>query len=338
MTAPHTVRIANLATEITVAADTTILKAAQLAGYAYPYGCQVGRCGACKSRLLSGEVELLPHTPFALTAADTERGFVLACRAQPRSDCSIAWLGSDTAGHPLREVSGRVVSLQRPTPDISILRVELEGAPLAFTAGQYAELHFAGCAPRNYSMANDPDEPLLEFHIRHVANGATSGHVASRLRSGDPVRLRGPMGTAHLRARRTGPILAVAGGTGLAPILSILHSAARLHLKQPIRLYNAARAERDLYQEATIADLANRLADFAYIPVLSGGPPLSTRLEALAELEGVTAYVAGSPRLVDDAVAAMTRRGLDPAHAYADAFFTTSDQASADGPEIEVQA
>lgn len=336
MTESYSVHIANLAADLAVAADTTILKAAQAAGHPYPYGCQVGRCGACKSRLLAGEVELLPHTPFALTAADRERGFVLACRAQPRSDCSIAWLGSDAAGHALREVSGQVVSLQRPTPDISILQVALEGEPLAFTAGQYAELSFAGCPPRNYSMANEPGAPLLEFHIRHVAGGATSSHVASSLREGDGVLLRGPLGTAHLRARRTGAIVAVAGGTGLAPILSILHSAARLQLKQPIRLYNAARTAQSLYRENAIAELAGRLHDFAYLPVLGDG--LGAHLEALDSLQGATAYVAGAPRLVDQAVEALTKSGLDPAHAYADAFFTTSDQANVDGATASVRA
>lgn len=336
MTESYSVHIANLAADLTVAADTTILKAAQAAGHPYPYGCQVGRCGACKSRLLAGEVELLPHTPFALTAADRERGFVLACRAQPRSDCSIAWLGSDAAGHPLREVSGQIVSLQRPTPDISILQIALESEPLAFTAGQYAELSFAGCPPRNYSMANEPGEPLLEFHIRHVEGGATSSHVASGLRQGDGVLLRGPMGTAHLRARRTGPIVAVAGGTGLAPILSILHSAARLQLQQPIRLYNAARSVESLYRENAIAELAGGLPDFVYQPVLGDG--LGAHLEALDGLQNATAYVAGSPGLVDFAVAAMTSRGLDPAHAYADAFFTASDQAGADLPGVSLPA
>jgi len=336
MTESYTVHIANLAADLTVAADTTILKAAQAAGQPYPYGCQVGRCGACKSRLLAGEVELLPHTPFALTAADRERGFVLACRAQPRSDCSIAWLGADAAGHPLREVSGHVVSLQRPTPDISILQIALEGEPLVFTAGQYAELSFAGCPPRNYSMANEPGEPLLEFHIRHVEGGATSSHVASGLREGDSVLLRGPMGVAHLRARRTGPIVAVAGGTGLAPILSILHSAARLQLQQPIRLYNAARSAESLYRENAIAALAGRLSDFVYQPVLGDG--LGAHLEALDGLQNATAYVAGSPGLVDFAVASMTSRGLDPAHAYADAFYTASDQAGADLPGVSLPA
>ena len=99
MTGMHRVAIANCGATIAVAADATILQAALAEGIAYPHGCQMGRCGTCKSRLIEGVVDLLPHTPFSLTAADKARGLVLACRAQPRSDCRVAWLGSDSADH-----------------------------------------------------------------------------------------------------------------------------------------------------------------------------------------------------------------------------------------------
>ena len=87
--------VENTGTILDVAADSTILKAAQSVGLAYPHGCQMGRCGTCKSRLIDGVVDLLPHTPFSLTVVDKEQGLILACRAQPRSDCTVAWLGSD---------------------------------------------------------------------------------------------------------------------------------------------------------------------------------------------------------------------------------------------------
>ena len=329
----HIVHIANLSTALSVATDVTILQAARSVGLAYPHGCQVGRCGACKSRLLSGEVEHLAHTPFALTAADRERGFILACRAQPRSDCEVSWLGSDITEHPLREVLGRIVALERPVPDLATLRISLDGPPLGFSAGQYVEIAFEGCPSRHYSMANHPEDPVLEFHIRGLPGGRTSGHVLARLALGDRVRLQGPFGTAHLRVRRTGPILAVAGGTGLAPILSILRKASSLRLPQPVRLYRFAREAPGLYAQAEIDRLASALPDFAYHRIIGQRDERRGEFVAsLPDLTDATAYLAGSPGLVDATSAILDEHGLPPERIFADAFFTTADQQAAMSP------
>lgn len=86
------VRVRDAGVTLTVAPDTTILQAALTAGIAYPHGCKAGRCGGCKSHLIEGQVDLLPHTPFALTQEEKAQGLILACRARPRSDCEVAWL------------------------------------------------------------------------------------------------------------------------------------------------------------------------------------------------------------------------------------------------------
>lgn len=101
---------------ITVGDGQTILAAALDAGIAYPHGCRAGRCGACKSRLLGGEVDMLPHTRFALTADERAEGLILACRAQPLSDTEVAWLGeegeatSEPARQAVRKLSGEAPS------------------------------------------------------------------------------------------------------------------------------------------------------------------------------------------------------------------------------------
>ena len=328
MTRVHAVHVANADKTLAVPAQSTILDAAESAALPFPRGCRVGRCGACKSRLLSGEVELLPHTPFSLTALEREQGMILACRAQPRSDCSVAWLGSDTEQHPLREVIGRVVSKERPVPDVTVLRIAPEGAPFAFQPGQYAELSFDGGPARPYSMASHPSDGVLEFHIRWMKGGLVSGHVARSVGIGDEVRLFGPMGGAHLRLRRPGPIVAVAGGTGLAPILSILRMAAGLRLRQPIHLFRLASDEAAFYGQADIDTLAASLARFACHRLVG---PRRERLASLSarlpELTGATAYVAGSPELADAASGVLTAGGLPGEHIFADAFTTRSDLA-----------
>lgn len=327
MTRSHAVYVANTSDTLAVAEQCTILDAAESAGLAFPRGCRVGRCGACKSRLLSGEVELLPHTPFSLTALEREQGMILACRARPRSDCVVAWLGNDAEQHQRRKATGRVVSKERPTADVTVLRIALEGAPLAFQPGQYAELSFCSGPGRMYSMASHPRDDVLEFHIRWMQGGLVSGHVAESVRVGDEVSLFGPMGSAHLRLRRPGPIVAIAAGTGLAPILSILRTAAALQLRQPVHLFRLARDEAAFYAQAQIDTLAPALAHFTCHRLVG---PRRERLAALAaslpDLTGAIAYVAGSPELVDAASAVLAATGLPGENIFADAFATRADQ------------
>jgi CDP-4-dehydro-6-deoxyglucose reductase/ferredoxin-NAD(P)+ reductase (naphthalene dioxygenase ferredoxin-specific) len=90
---PFQVSIVNVGAVIACAPDQTILAASVAAGIDYPYGCASGNCGACISQLDSGEVSLLPRNDAALSVAQAKAGQTLACRAQPRSDVAITWLG-----------------------------------------------------------------------------------------------------------------------------------------------------------------------------------------------------------------------------------------------------
>jgi len=91
----RTVDIRQTGRAIAVGDGQTILEAALAAGIAYPHGCRSGRCGACKSQLMAGEVDMLPHTRFALTAEEKAQGLILACRAQLLTSVEVAWLGKE---------------------------------------------------------------------------------------------------------------------------------------------------------------------------------------------------------------------------------------------------
>ena len=138
----------------------TILQTALNAGLQYPHGCQSGNCGACKSRLYDGEVEMSPYSEFALTEAEKESGLILACRSVPWSDCEVAYLEQDeVVAHPLRKLTCCVRELDPMTHDIVRVRLSIEaGGPFDFTAGQYAEVSFDNLPPRDYSMANRPGD------------------------------------------------------------------------------------------------------------------------------------------------------------------------------------
>jgi len=333
------VRIASADRTIDVPARTTILDAALDAGISFPFGCQSGNCGACKSLLVTGEVRMKGYSEFALSDEEKARGLILACRAVPGAACEVAWLEEDDLiVHPRRLLACKVVSLDDATHDIKRIRLEIvSGGPFDFSAGQFASVTFEGCPPRDYSMANVPGDPILEFHVRRTAGGATSAHVWEKLNVGDSVRVEGPFGASYLRESHRGPIVAVAGGSGMAPIKSIVERALQKALPQHIYLYFGVRSERDLYLHDHFAALAEKHKTLHFIPVLSEGGDSSLRQglvhEAVAqdfdEVDGCKAYLAGPPVMVEAATLMLEQRGMRRADIHADAFYTAAEMATA---------
>jgi naphthalene 1,2-dioxygenase ferredoxin reductase component len=206
----------------------TILESLHQAGVAFPHNCQSGNCGACKCELVSGDVLELPCSEYALSEDERARGLILACRTQVWGDCAVRALDDgEVVLHPSRVMRCRVVDLTDLTHDIKRIGLSIEsGGPFLFTAGQHAQLKFGpGIPERAYSMANRPDQSQLEFHVRLVPRGQASGYVFTNLHVGAQIAVSGPHGTAHLRENHRGPIIAVAGGSGMAPIKSIVETA-----------------------------------------------------------------------------------------------------------------
>jgi CDP-4-dehydro-6-deoxyglucose reductase/ferredoxin-NAD(P)+ reductase (naphthalene dioxygenase ferredoxin-specific) len=234
----------------------------------------------------------------------------------------------------MRQIVCRVVELVQATDDTRILRLAPPGgAQFDFRAGQYARLGFGALPPRDYSMANAPHEPLLEFHIRDVGDGA-SRYAVRRLALGETVTVEGPMGEAYLRADHSGPIIAIAGGTGLAPMRSVVETALHLGLTQEIGLYFGVRAERDLYLVEHFERLAALHRNFRFIPVIAE-PAEASRwrtglvgdavIADIPDPAGSKAYLAGPPPMVEAAVAQLRARGLPAADIHADPFYSEEE-------------
>ncbi len=329
--------------KVTVEMGETILAAALRAGVPYPCGCRSGNCGACKSTLIAGEIEMSPYSDYALSKPEREQGLILACRAVPWSDCEVAWLEpDDVAMHPTRHLDCEVTGIEDATHDIRIVRMVIRaGGPFDFSAGQYASVIFAPdraghLPPRDFSMANRPGGETLEFHIRLMAGGAVTPYVAHSLKPGERVRVVGPYGNAFYRPRHTGPILAIAGGSGLAPIKSTVEEALARGAEQPIRLYFGVRAERDLYLEDHFEALAAGHPNLKFVPVLSEpDAPTQRRTGFLSEaigkdfqdLDGFKAYLAGPPIMVETCTRVLKHLGLARQNCHADAFYTEADKA-----------
>jgi ferredoxin-NAD(P)+ reductase (naphthalene dioxygenase ferredoxin-specific) len=333
-----TVKIRQSDAPLAVEMGETILVAALAADIDYPHGCQSGNCGACKSRLHAGEVEMSPYSEFALTDAEKDSGLVLACRAVPWNDCEIAWLEQDEAvSHPLRKLDCNVVAREHMTHDITRVRLSIEaGGPFDFTAGQYARVHFPGLPPRDYSMASLPGEDVLEFHIRMVPDGGVSTFVHNDLKLGDNVRVEGPYGISYLRQKHTGPIVALAGGSGLAPVKSIVESALADGAEQPIHMYFGVRAEQDVYLEDHFQTLARKHENFTFEIVLSDPEGATDRrngylvdivADDFEDMDGSKAYLAGPPIMVETCAGKLKEIRVRNEDCHADAFYTEAEKA-----------
>jgi ferredoxin-NAD(P)+ reductase (naphthalene dioxygenase ferredoxin-specific) len=325
----------------TIAAMTgeTILTNALQAGISFPHNCQSGNCGACKCELIDGDVLELPYSEYALSDAERRRNLILACRAQIWGDCTVRLLeAEELVLHPSRVMRCRVEAITDLTHDIKGLQLSiLEGGPYTFTAGQHAHLKFAsGISARNYSMANHPADGSLEFHIRAVPRGQASGYVHTSLHVGDEVRVSGPLGNAYLREHHRGPILAVAGGSGMAPIKSICAAALQADPSQKIQLYFGVRDEPDVYLEDYLEQLADRHPNFSFEIVLSQPMQQRRRRKGMirdavaadfASFDGFKAYVAGPPPMVEAVQQLLLDRGMALRDIHADAFYSQADDA-----------
>ena len=330
-----TIRDKNVTIEVTM--GKTILECALNQQIEFPHGCRSGNCGACKSILHSGDLEMSPYSEYALTGEEKNRGLILPCRSVPWSDCEISIVDDDeTRVHANRLLECKVVDLIQATHDIKIVKMSvLSGGPYDFSAGQYASLTFEKLPPRDYSMANTPDTNTLEFHIRLLPDGAVTPHIQNSLKVGDTVNVQGPYGTAYLRENHKGPIIAVAGGSGLAPIQSILRTTLVNGIQQPITFYFGVRTDHDLYLEEEFKKLSQSYENFSFIPVISE-PNIKTHHrtgfldDAIAKdfhnVDGNKAYIAGPPVMVESVVKRLKNLGIQDADCHADAFYTEAEK------------
>ena len=238
--------------------------------------------------------------------------------------------GAEPAVPAARTVLCRVDRLGELNHDMRELRLALEtGGPFRFLAGQYVQIEFTPELLRHYSIASTPAEEQLVFHLRLTPEGRTGSHIAQQLQPGAKVKVTGPLGSAYLRERHAGPVLLVAGGSGLAPMLSILRTLLARDGGARARLYFGVRGERDVYHERLLAELAAKHANFSYEIVLSqpeGETPRRRGLvhqavaQDLADASGYTAYLAGPSAMVDSAARLLLERGVAAQDIHADAF------------------
>jgi len=309
-----------------------MLEAALDKGLAFPHSCKVGTCGSCRYKLRSGSIRELLSSAMGLTAEQYQRGERLACQTLPKTDLEID-LETILEADSLVDVEGTVIAQHQRTHDIIVLEVELE-RDLPFRPGQFAEVSISDLGiTRSYSFANVPGGRQIEFHVRLVPGGSFSGWLKDRNRCGEKLTVRGPFGQFGLQDSGR-PMICIAGGTGFAPIKSVLQSMRGTSLGRRVTFMYGARTEADLYCEAEVQEWRQKwIAPFSFFPVLSAeaegtdwkGLTGMVTEHVPSEVDSKwEAYLCGPPAMVDAAERVLTDRGVPASQIFADRFFDQS--------------
>jgi CDP-4-dehydro-6-deoxyglucose reductase len=340
------VRIAQSERSFRVDRDRSVLDGALRAGLNLPHSCRSGNCGSCRARLIEGTIRYPSGPPLALSAAEGADGFVLLCQARADSDLLIEIVEAAAPDEVLvKRLPSRIARTVPLAHDVLAVYLQLPAAErFDFKAGQYIDVLLPRGRRRSFSIASPPhDSRLLELHVRRAAGGEFTEPLFAGRMAGALLDIEGPLGRfvyrgpgAGARTGEAAPMLLIGGGTGLAPLMSIMRHVTETGLERDMTLYWGVRTDRDLYAHAALESLAQRTPSFRHVPVLSEPSPEWQGLSgwvhdaALAQVVDLAAhdiYASGPPAMVDAVRRAFTASGVDPARLWFDSFDYAPDTA-----------
>jgi benzoate/toluate 1,2-dioxygenase reductase component len=303
----------------------TVLDAAYRQKVNLPMDCSDGVCGTCKCRCEEGRYDLGDdYIADALSAEEADEGLVLTCQMVPASDCIIAVPVPSRSCKLTATAHGATIAAVECVSDSTILlRVTLDHPEtLDFLPGQYVNLQIPGTRDmRAYSFSSKPGATTAQFLIRNVPGGRMSRWLTEQARPGDRLSMMGPQGSFFLRDV-VRPVLMLAGGTGLAPILSMLEVLADRGCGWPIHLIYGVTHDRDLVEIDRLNGLAARLADFSWKACVSSAAAsypckgfVTDHLNDVPfDIGGCDVYLCGPPVMVEVLRTAFRDRGVTPVH------------------------
>jgi CDP-4-dehydro-6-deoxyglucose reductase len=344
----YTVRIEPHGRVIRVRAGQPVLEAALAAGLNLPHSCKSGHCSSCRARLRTGEVSYPSVRPAGITAAEEAAGNILLCQARPKTDLVLeARLIATVADVEIKTLPCRIARLTPLAADVMQVWLRLPAVEtLRFQPGQYLDVLLEGGRRRSFSIASPPhDSDLLELHVRRVPGGGFTERLfgtpaLNTLTDGALLRIEGPIGQFIYR-RGTSPLLMIAGGTGFAPLKSMLRHILEDGSdtsERDMHLYWGARGPDDIYEESLALAWTRRYPRFHFTAVLSESGATAAgehrRLgwvhEAVLadhpDLTGFEVYAAGPPAMIEAIRTTFPRHGLNPDRLYFDSFDYAPDQ------------
>ncbi|MGG7668996.1 CDP-6-deoxy-delta-3,4-glucoseen reductase [Yersinia sp. J1] len=303
----------------------TILDAALENNINIEYSCKDGTCGACKAVVLSGEVEQGENT--FLSEEDIANGSILTCCSKAKSNVELDVHYYPELSHIKKKTYPcKVDNIEYLGEDIAILSLRLPpSANMEYLAGQYIDLIING-QRRSYSIANAPGGNV-ELHIRKVANGLFSHIIFNELKPQQLLRIEGPQGTFFVR-KNNEPIIFLAGGTGFAPVKSMVEALISKNDQREMYIYWGMPTGNSFYSDIA-REWAIQYPNIHYVPVVSGhdeswtgatGFVHQSVLNDIADLSLFNVYACGSLAMISAARADFIKNGLNENKFFSDAF------------------
>lgn len=308
----------------------SVVEAAYKARINIPFDCADGACGTCKAFCESGTYDGGEYIDDALTEDEAEQGYCLPCQVVPESDLVLQIpTTSEVAKTAAGVFDATLTRIRRLSTTTYGFEVTVEDRDaLAFLPGQYVNVSVPGTdQERSYSFSSGPTADTLSFLIRITDKGVMSSYLRDTAQEGDKLKLTGPMGSFFLRELKR-PALLLAGGTGLAPLLSILEKISSDPSEHPVHLIYGVTTETDLVEVDVLEDYAAKIDGFSFDVVVADP-------ESSAEKKGfvtdhfepqhlndgdVDVYLCGPPPMVEGVRKHLTTEGITPVNFYYEKF------------------
>ncbi len=328
----------NKSKELTINGGASLLSSLNSQKIFLPSACGGrGTCAYCKCKITNGAGPLLPTEDPLLSMEEKNNQIRLACQVKVKQDLQIE-IPEELFN--IKEFSAEVAVLKDLTHDIKLLRLNLiEPNEIYFKSGQYVQLQtepYNGVkerVSRAYSMASsNQDKNHVELMVRLVPDGICTTWVHQYLQAGDKVKIIGPMGDFYLRDGES-EIVFVAGGSGMAPIVSLLHHMVHEKIQRKATYFFGAVKHRDLFFETEMKAFEKEVSDFRYVPALSEPDPednwkgetglitlpLENYLKTI-DTNNVQAYLCGSPGMINACVRIFKNNGVEGNNIFFDPF------------------
>jgi NAD(P)H-flavin reductase/ferredoxin len=332
-----------------VSENETILDAALRQGVFFDYGCRLGQCTRCKYLVTEGDVDIGKVSPYSLNEREIEDGWALLCQARARSDLVIGDpKPADREGisFPRPELVSASVEDVQQVGSSTLWSVELQpDRDFEFLPGQFIEIEIPWNPGtwRSYSIASRPGAGSLKLIIKKFEGGAFSSRIAE-LPGYKTVRLRGPYGTSFLRPG-VRPVLMVATGSGIAPMLSFLSDAAERGNYRKFSLFYGVRSEDDL---AILDQIDERTREILNLDVkiavsqprsdngqLGTGRVTQAIQRFIVDASLFDVYICGNPQMCENAALLLAAKGAPEERIYQDAFYLAQSQPNLSQDEAE---
>jgi len=320
---------------ITVNADEFVLDAALRQDIPLVHQCRSGSCSTCIAELIEGDVTMDRARAISLIPSEIEQGMRLLCSSRAGADSVVRLeYPSNLLDAPGPEFFMATVDDAEMVSD-TVVRLALKApreVDFSFQSGQYIRMKVPGTELwRSYSMASLPrDLPRMEFLVRLLPGGLMSEYLTKQCEPGDEIEVEGPLGAFILR-ESSAPHIFVAGGTGLAPIMSMLEAIRRRSgVKPPMMLSFGCASDAQFFyreeielRESWMPSLrlklcADRVEDAAC--GLAQGNPVQMLTAADVTDPETVGYLCGPPPMIDAARRRLIDLGVRPEHIYAEQF------------------